>query len=191
MTRSDEELLAAVAGGDREAFAEIYRRRRPDVYRFAVHMTGSAAAADDVTQDVFVTVIHEARRYDPRRAPAVSWLLGMARNHARRRMTERPADPLSETADTPSADASALDGLMRAQQIDSVRRALAALPVTYREVIVLCDLQELSYADAAAALGCAMGTVRSRLHRGRAMLADRLRGAPRTLARWPTRDWVL
>ena len=72
-----------------------------------------------------------------------------------------------------------------------MRRALAALPVTYREVIVLCDLQELSYADAAAALGCALGTVRSRLHRGRAMLAERLRGAPRAMARWPTRDWVL
>lgn len=192
MTRSDEELIVATARGDREAFAEIYRRRRPDVYRFAVHMTGSAAVAEDVTQDVFITVIHEARRYDPRRAAAVSWLLGIARNHARRRATERPVDSLAEAAaDTPSADASALDGLVRAQQIESVRRALAALPVTYREAIVLCDLQELSYADAAAALGCALGTVRSRLHRGRAMLAERLRGAPRAMARWPTRDWVL
>ena len=192
MNASDEELLAAVAGGDREAFAEIYRRRRPDVYRFAVHMTGSASAAEDVTQDVFITVIHEARRYDPRRAAAVSWLLGIARNHARRRTTERPTDALSEAAGkTPSADASALDGLVRAQQIDSVRRALFTLPATYREVIVLCDLQELSYADAAAALGCALGTVRSRLHRGRAMLAERLRVAPRMVGRWPTRDWVL
>ncbi|PYR87964.1 MAG: hypothetical protein DMF84_29845, partial [Acidobacteria bacterium] len=62
MTRSDEELIVAMAGGDREAFAEIYRRRRADVYRFAAHMTGDPAAAEDVTQDVFMAVIHEAGR---------------------------------------------------------------------------------------------------------------------------------
>ena len=56
----------------------------------------------------------------------------------------------------------------------ALRRALLELPVRYREAIVLCDLQELSYADAADALGCAVGTVRSRLHRGRALLARRL-----------------
>src|SRR4029453_2850111 len=106
MTRSDEELIVATGRGDREAFAEIYRRRRPDVYRFAAHMTGDPAAADDHTQDVFIAcfaarmdgnravaengtqdvfmaVIRDARYYDPRRAAVVGWLLGIARNHAR------------------------------------------------------------------------------------------------------------
>jgi RNA polymerase sigma-70 factor, ECF subfamily len=193
MTRSDEELIVAMAGGDREAFAEIYRRRRPDVYRFAVHMTGDPAAAEDVTQDVFMAVIQEARRYDVRRAPVVSWLLGIARNQARRRLSnDRALDPLPETpsgSTTISPDPVA--GLARERQVAALRRALAALPVAYREVVVLCDLQELTYADAAAALGCALGTVRSRLHRGRGMLGSRLRGEERSLARWPTRDWVL
>src|SRR5262245_37615236 len=99
MNPSDEELIAAVAAGDREAFAALYRRRRPDVYRFALHMTGAPAAADDVAQEVFLAVIREARRYTPGRSGVVPWLLGIARNHALRRLTERRHDPLPPDGD--------------------------------------------------------------------------------------------
>jgi RNA polymerase sigma-70 factor (ECF subfamily) len=67
-----------------------------------------------------------------------------------------------------------LAGLLRAERIENLRRAVHALPVVYREAVVLCDLEEMSYGDAAAALGCPVGTVRSRLHRARAILAVRL-----------------
>lgn len=192
MSASDEELLAAIVQGDRNAFGELYRRRRPDVYRFAAHMTGDPAAAEDVTQDVFMAVISEARRYDPRRAAVVSWLLGIARNHARRRLAADrdallPDTPAQHMTITPDPVA----GLARDRQVAALRKALRALPIAYREAVVLCDLQELTYADAATALGCALGTVRSRLHRGRAMLGARLRGEQRSFARWPARDWVL
>jgi RNA polymerase sigma-70 factor (ECF subfamily) len=63
--------------------------------------------------------------------------------------------------------------------------------VKFREAVVLCDLQELDYADAAAALGCPVGTVRSRLHRGRALLAARLRGTDDTLFQTPVARWIL
>jgi RNA polymerase sigma-70 factor, ECF subfamily len=193
MSASDEELVAAMAQGDRDAFGELYRRRRPDVYRFAVHMTGDPAAAEDVTQDVFMAVIHDARRYDPHRAAVVSWLLGIARNHARRRLSaDRPRGPLADgPGDGLTISPDPVAGLTRERQIARLRQALHALPVAYREAVVLCDLQELSYADAADSLGCALGTVRSRLHRGRAMLASRLRGEQRSFARWPAPDWVL
>jgi RNA polymerase sigma-70 factor (ECF subfamily) len=193
MSASDEELLAAIVQGDRDAFGELYRRRRPDVYRFAAHMTGDPAAAEDVTHDVFLAVMHEARRYEAGRAPAVSWLLGIARNHARRRLSkDRALDPMPDAAtDRMTVSPDPLAGLARDRQIAALRTALGALPVAYREVVVLCDLQELSYADAARALGCALGTVRSRLHRGHAMLGSRLRGEQRSFARWPARDWVL
>lgn len=193
MSASDEELLAAMVQGNRDAFGELYRRRRPDVYRFAAHMTGDPAAAEDVTQDVFMAVIHEARRYDPRRAAVVSWLLGIARNHARRRLSkDRALDALPDApADEMTISSDPVAGLARERQIAALHRALRALPVAYREVVVLCDLQELSYGDAAAALGCALGTVRSRLHRGRALLGSRLRGDQRSFARWPARGWVL
>ena len=175
MPATDEDLVAAVASGDREAFGALYRRRRPDVYRFAMHMIGMPGAAEDVAQDVFMTVIHEARRYDPRRAGVVAWLLGIARNHARRRLSERRYDPLPNADAEPRIDVDPAEGLSRARQTAALRRALIALPIVYREAIVLCDLQELSYQEAAAAAECAIGTVRSRLHRGRAMLTAAMR----------------
>ena len=175
MPVTDEDLVAAVASGDREAFGALYRRRRPDVYRFAMHMIGVPGVAEDVAQDVFMTIIQEARRYDPRRASVVAWLLGIARNLARRRLSERRHEPLPGTDAEPRVDFDPAEGLSRARQTAALRRALAALPIVYREAIVLCDLQELTYHEAATAAGCAIGTVRSRLHRGRAMLTAAMR----------------
>jgi RNA polymerase sigma-70 factor (ECF subfamily) len=175
MTQSDEELVAAVAAGDREAFGALYHRRRPDVYRFAMHMIGVVSAAEDVAQDVFMTVIHEAGRYDPRRAGVAAWLLGIARNHARRRLAERRYEPLPDADGEPRVHVDPVDGLSRAQETRALRRALVALPIVFRETVVLCDLQELSYQEAAAVAGCAIGTIRSRLSRGRAMLAAALK----------------
>ena len=76
-------------------------------------------------------------------------------------MTDRTGDPLDE--------------LTRSELIEGVRQAVLALPQHYRETVVLCDLHELSYQETAAVLGCAVGTVRSRLHRARALLVERLR----------------
>jgi RNA polymerase sigma-70 factor (ECF subfamily) len=190
VSESDEELMAAVAAGDREAFGALYRRRRPDVYRFALHMTGVPAAAEDVAQDVFLTVIHDARRYSPSRAAVLPWLLGIARNLARRRMAERQNEPLPDGTAEPAVQADPLDGLARARQTVALRRALGALPVVYREAVVLCDLQELSYQDAAEVADCAIGTVRSRLHRGRQMLAATLRGERHAFRGWPAPGWL-
>ncbi|HYT76944.1 MAG TPA: sigma-70 family RNA polymerase sigma factor [Vicinamibacterales bacterium] len=171
MTESDEALIAAVAAGDREAFGALYRRRRPEVYRFALHMTGRPAAAEDVAQDVFMTVIQEARRFEAGRSGVVAWLLGIARNHARRRLAERRHEPMPDPRDEPRMGADPAADLDRRRQVYALRRALGGLPVVYREAVVLCDLQELSYVDAAAVADCAIGTMRSRLHRGRALLA--------------------
>lgn len=182
--------MEAAANGDREAFAALYRRRRPDVYRFALHMTGSPAAAEDIAQDVFMTVIHDARKYEPGRATVVAWLLGIARNHARRRLAERTHEPVDAAGTEPAAARGAEASLATAQDIERLRRALRRLPVVYREAIVLCDLQELTYEDAAAAAGCAIGTIRSRLHRGRAQLAVAMRGGRRAFARRPAVGWM-
>jgi RNA polymerase sigma-70 factor (ECF subfamily) len=178
MSESDEELIAAVAAGDRDAFGALYKRRRPDVYRFALHMTGVPAAAEDVVQDVFLVVIREATRYIPGRAGVVPWLLGIARNHALRRTTERRHEPLPEDGLEPRVAADPAEAIARDREVEALRAALAALPVVYREAVVLCDLQELTYQEAAAAAGCAIGTIRSRLHRGRGLLADTLRKGP-------------
>ena len=73
-----------------------------------------------------------------------------------------------------AGDVDLLGDLTQRETIEQIRRAVLSLPALYREVVVLCDLQDLSYQDAAAALDCPVGTVRSRLNRGRAMLAEKL-----------------
>ncbi len=196
MNGSDDELMAAIAAGDREAFAALYRRRRPDVYRFAVHMTGAPTLAEDVTHDVFLAVIESAQQYKAGRSGVVPWLLGIARNQARRRVSrDWRLEPLAESDDQQTEPraviADPLDGLAREREIDAVRAALRTLPVPFREVVVLCDLQELSYGEAAATIGCAIGTVRSRLHRGRSLLAASLRGERRPFVRRPAPGWVI
>ena len=172
----DETLLRRIAGGDLEAMGVLFRRRQQNVYRFALHLTGSPVVADDVTQDVFVTAIRDAARFEPGRATVVAWLCGMARNFVRRRLaSERDAAGIDDGGLTlPVVSPDPLGDLTRGENIEMLRRAILTLPLVYREAIVLCDLQELSYADAAAAIGCAVGTVRSRLHRGRVLLAAKV-----------------
>jgi RNA polymerase sigma-70 factor (ECF subfamily) len=188
MDPSDDDLIAACAAGDREAFGALYRRRRADVYRFALHMTGSRAAAEDIAQDVFLVVMRQAHRYRGGEAGCVPWLLGIARNYVRRHMARRVLDSLHaghERAIEPE------DPVARDEQLARLRTALLALPRRYREAVVLCELQELSYVEAARAIGCALGTVRSRLHRGRARLAAALKRSVARAEVKPVPKWIL
>jgi len=179
---SDSELLQSMLAGDEKALAALYQRRARDVFRFALQMCGSQALADDVTQEVFMVLIREGHTFDAARGSLNAFLLGVARNHVLRRLRRErfyvsmeedsqsdTAQNLSRTTDNP------LDDLSRSETIESVRKAVLALPERYREVVVLCDLQEMSYLEAAEILGCAVGTVRSRLHRARALLLEKMR----------------
>ena len=184
--------MRRVATGDAEAFAQLFRRRQGQVYRFALHMTASPSVAEDVTQDVFLAVMSDAGRYDAARASVGSWLCGIARNHVRRRAErDRLLQPLGDgdpgehddrIDELMMVDVDTLGDLTRAESIDALREAVLTLPVRYREAVVLCDLQEMTYLEAAGAIGCAVGTVRSRLHRGRALLAVKLAASARTVA---------
>ena len=175
---TDSELVQTMLGGDRESFAELYRRRQRDVYRFALHMTGAPELAEDVTQEVFMVLMRKGSEYDESRGSVNAFLLGVTRNHVLRRLRqERSFVPIDEAVSnsTPANEAGANETLTRNEAILAMHRAVLNLPPIYREVVVLCDLQELSYAEAAAVLGSAIGTVRSRLHRARTMLIERLR----------------
>lgn len=171
-------LVARIASGDRDAFARLYRECRPDVYRFALRMCGAPSLAEDVVQDVFLAVISAAARYQPGRSGVKPWLFGIASNHVRRWRHARVFVPLprEDSADgrKMTATADPVADLARQRHEAALSRAILDLPVRYREVVVLCDLEELSYETAASGLGCAIGTVRSRLHRGRALLARAL-----------------
>jgi RNA polymerase sigma-70 factor (ECF subfamily) len=177
--QQDEDLVLRIRAGDEAAFTDLYRRWQGPIYRFAYRMSGRAALAEDATQEVFMALIQTLDRYDPRRGPLGSYLYGMARNHVLRRLErERPYLPIAEGAEArslgPATDDPQAEVLQR-EQLALLRATVLSLPAHYREAIVLCDLQLLSYDEAAAAIGCAVGTLRSRLHRGRALLSDRMR----------------
>jgi RNA polymerase sigma-70 factor (ECF subfamily) len=181
---SDNDLLRLMLAGDEEALAQLYRRRQAGVYRFALQMSGSKPIAEDVTQEVFLFLMREGQVFDPERGSVGAFLLGVARNYVLRRLrVEHLLAPLADDQDDEqsafqaTADLCPLEDLTRAETIENVRRAVLTLPPKYREVVVLCELQEVSYVETAEILGCAIGTVRSRLHRARALLVSKLRPA--------------
>ena len=179
---TDTELVGRLLGGDKEAFAELYRRRHGNVYRFALYMTGRPEIADDVAQETFMTLINKTAAYDETKGAVNSFLLGIARNQVLRRLRqERPTVPVDEhheEIDKGVARHSHFSrSVVRKEEIDAVRKAVLSLPEHYREVVILCELQEMSYAETAHIMNCAVGTVRSRLHRARALLAEKLEPA--------------
>ncbi len=180
----DDDLLLAIRAGDEEAFLSLYRRRQGAIYRFVLQMTGEPALAEDITQEVFLALIRDEWAYDPERGALASYLFGIARKQVLRAMERGRADVALESDEQPSwrqlaVNPDPLGDLTRKEGIDALRRAVLTLPRRYREVVVLCDLEEVDYADAAQILGCPVGTVRSRMHRARALLMEKL-GQERT-----------
>jgi len=187
-SRSDGDLLRLLSGGDEEAFLDFYRRHQGLVYRFALQMSGKTEIAEEVTQEVFMVVMASGARYDAGRGSVAAYLYGIARNIVLRALErERPYLTTLDEADTVYVDGDVLGDLARSERLETLRKAVLALPPSYREVVVLCDLHERDYAEAAAALGCAIGTVRSRLHRARALLAEKMRAGERD-AVWKTSE---
>lgn len=170
----EAELLRRTARGDESAFGEIYARHSPAVYRYALRMSGSQDMAEEVVQDVFMQVVKGCRGFDPGIGPLASYLYGLARNRMSRLWPDQAEVPL-EDFDLAGDEPDPLEGMSREQQVESVRAAVSSLPLAYREVVVLCDLEEMSYAAAAEMLGVETGTVRSRLHRARKMLLEKLK----------------
>jgi RNA polymerase sigma-70 factor (ECF subfamily) len=176
----DDELILRIRSGDEDAFLGLYRRRQAAIYRFILHISGSATVAEDITQEVFLTVLREECGYDPDRGTLSGYLFGIARKlvlrHLERGRVDVPLEVDAEDESLPELAAvqDPLGDLTHRERLEALRRAVATLPRRYREVVVLCDLEEVDYADAAAALGCPIGTVRSRLHRARALLLEKL-----------------
>ena len=177
---TDDELLIRIRSGDEEAFVTLYRKRQAAIYRFALHMSGSLTVAEDVAQEVFLALLGEQCGFDPERGTLSGYLFGIARKLVLRNVERgRSAVALENDLDDSTLPELAVNddplaALTEREGIAALRRAVQALPRRYREVVVLCDLEEVDYADAAVALGCPIGTVRSRLHRARGLLLDKL-----------------
>lgn len=176
---TDTELIELMVSGNEDAFAELYGRKQPAIFRFAIHMSGSKTLAEDATQEVFLTLIQRAETFDPERGSLSAFLFGIARKHVLRllqkrsnstQMVEIPQEQIPISRDNP------LNDVLRGKTIGIVRNGILSLPPKYREVIVLCDLHEFSYEEAAVLIHVRVGTIRSRLHRARALLLRKLLG---------------
>ncbi len=175
--RSDEAaLLARIAAGDADALALVYRRESGSVYRYALALAGDEAAALDAVQEAFATLLHGAQDFRPERGSLGAYLAGMARHQllgqwrdARRHVPLDEADAEHDIG-SPGSDLR----LDTCQQQTLLWTAIRRLSWPQREALVLVDLQERRYEDAAAIAGISVDVLRARLHRARQRLADLL-----------------
>src|SRR5215470_13067565 len=182
-------LLKRAQRGDEQAFLALYRKHQAPLYRYALRMTGSPWAAEEVVQEVFLLLIREPQKYQPERGELGAFLYGVARNrvmkHLERLPREASLDRMNEDGSAWNEPEDPLTPMMIAEKrerIEQVREAILDLPAEFREAVVLCELEEMTYEEAARACGCPVGTIRSRLHRGRALLLAKMelqRGKPR------------
>ena len=186
----DDVLLRLAAKGDEDAFTVLYRRHQAAIYRFALRMTGNAWASEEIVQDVFMTLMRDPKKYDAERAALAAYLYGIARNRVMKHLERLPREfQLDEQNENGSRGGAAVINAVTPmhwaesqERMGQVRAAVLDLPAEFREVVVLCELEELSYEEASERIGCPIGTVRSRLHRGRALLLaklEMLRDVPR------------
>ena len=174
-------LMRALAAGNEDAMTALYDMHGGLVYRFALQMARDESVAEEVTQDVFLALFRQAASFDPTRARLSTWLCGIARRQLWKHFNRNPrfddfagADDLFEP-ESPAPDPCAL--LTSREAVATVQRGIDAMPLPLKEVLVLCELEEMTYEDVAAALGIPVGTVRSRLHRAKQRLAGLLRPA--------------
>ena len=171
--------------GDRRAFDEIYRRFDHMVYGLALRLSGSDDVAADLTQEIFLRVFRYIGQFRGR-SSLKTWVFRIAINHCRSCLGRRrlPMQPLADGTDEDRGSAAYADPARGPEELavaaDEGRRVaagLATLPASFREAVVLRDIEGLSYEEIALVLGVRIGTVRSRIARGRDQLRSFLEGA--------------
>ena len=178
----DDVLLRRAARGDEEAFTSLYRRHQAALFRFVLRMTGSAWAGEEIVQDIFMILLRDPRKFDPARGTLGAYLYGIARNRVMKHVERNPREvSLDEKREDGSGPGIVLEDKFtpaiwaeQKERMEQVRAAVLQLPAEFREAVVLCELEELSYEEAAKLMECPVGTIRSRLHRGRALLLAKL-----------------
>ena len=176
---SDHECAARARDGDRAAFAELVRRHQDAVFRFVLRMVGSRDEALDLTQDAFVRAWQALPQWQPE-AQFRTWLFRIASNAAldalrRRRMVT--FEPLGETFEVAAGDPDPEKRLELKQRVAALGASLARLSAEHREILLLREVENLSYGEIGAVLGLSEGTVKSRLARARGALLEAHKGS--------------
>lgn len=177
----EETLITKAFEGDAAAFGEIYFLLRDPIYGFAFRMLGEASAAEDITQETFIFLIENSRKYQKERGSLLSFLCGVARNrimhHLRKsgnsvEVSHEESDDYTESKDETGRDP--LQILLEHELEIKVTEGIAELPPLQREVIILREMHELSYEDIAKITGDEINAVKVRLYRARRNLARRI-----------------
>ena len=177
----NEQLISKALTGDSAAFSEIYFALRDSIFRFAYRMIGEASAAEDITHDVFIFLIENPQKYRAERGTLPAFLCGVARNQIMHRLRKTRIQPeicredfddFVELKDENIYDP--LNNLLAEELAEILEEETSKLSPILREVILLREMQELSYAEIAEITGAETGAVKLRLHRARKILASRL-----------------
>lgn len=178
LCNGDSALVDAMSNGSRDAFTAIYRKHSDRVFRVALQHTASRELAEEITQESFLFLLRNPKRFDPSRGELGPFLAGVSRQLARKSLSESARNPSAEWDESSAperADATdALHEMIEHQQWQRLHEAVAMLPEPFRETLVLHHLEGLPYEEVATVLACPIGTVRSRLARAREMLSHRL-----------------
>jgi RNA polymerase sigma-70 factor (ECF subfamily) len=178
---ADSELLRQARNGSASAFTALYRRHQGPLYRYALLRCGSPDTAADIVQEAFMGLFTGRLKYDPLRGQLQHFLFGVARLLVLkleptpwRSLSGETQEDEDAELELPGDDGGPLERVLGNETAEEVRRALSLLPPHYRDVVILYEMHDLSYQEIASVCQVDIGTVRSRLSRGRAALAKRL-----------------
>lgn len=182
MSPTERELLERCRRADQNAWRQLVIEHTRRVFGLAYRFAGRVDEAEDLTQEIFVKVYQNLDRYDDSQGNFTTWLTTVARNQAIDHYRQRRQERLRQAGDSgtldvmPSSDEGPFDAVERDERVRLLHRGLRALPKDLREPLLLCDLRGLTYEETSAVLQIPLGTVKSRINRGRLELARRLLG---------------
>ncbi|MGC4043698.1 MAG: RNA polymerase sigma factor [Armatimonas sp.] len=163
-------LLHKAKSGDRDAFGTLYDRHAPRVFQLLYRLTGSSTAAEDLTQETFLTAWQSLSTWQGRGVFG-TWLCGIAVNHSRTlSRSQRESDLLDESNEPAAPEGDPLQHLTRSEAEQALEHAIMQLPPACREAFLLVRIEGMRYQEAAQLLNIPLGTVQSRIHRATSLL---------------------
>lgn len=167
----ETDIIQRVLAGDTESFRLLVERYQRPVVRMICNTTGDAQSSDDLAQEVFLTAFAKLKTFDPARSRFSTWLLTIARNKSINLLKKKRPDVVAEPPETVDCEGP-LEDVTRREAFARLDRALRSLPARQRRVLVLVEFEGLSYDEAAQIEGTRTGTIKSRLSRAKARLAE-------------------
>ena len=177
----DSHIIERIAGGDRQALAELYARYQRPLFNYLLQLTPDYGLAEEMLQDTLVAIWKSAKSFEGRSSVS-TWLIGIARRQAHNTLRQRKLPFVDELAlaNLPATDPEPEEFTLASVERDELIAAFRQLAPAYREILALTFVQELSYQEAAQVLAIPLGTVKSRLSNAKKALRTQLESREET-----------